>query len=371
MKRFLIFVLVFLMSFCMLSLIACKKEGNVCPDPSAHNHVCPDVEECPDVGMHSLPKYPESEFVLPIDIPQINPNVKGKLTVSPALVEINYDGEAASDEQWRNSIIFDLGEHDFTRKTKIGLNVKGVGDSIWVKGLTSDGKTIFEGEVGTSSTWQLKELVIPQDNRYNLIKIAKVIINAPKPSQGLRAGKIFICGIWFDGDAEPAKAPIYNPEDYEVVYEFDLSVDTDGDSFAFTDNTATAGDGKVTATYDVTEKSITFVNIGYSDWLNIAFKAPEKDSEENIIDYSDVCYVVIEFVATSGAIIKAQADWNDSASTREFDGVQDGETTAVWAMAYDGYTAWGAVTFIPTYLKEGVTEATVILKSIKLVKEKE
>ena len=96
---------------------------------------------------------------------------------------ISYDEEAARDETWQNyaRLLFN-DDMDVTRKTKVGILIRGGGESVWFKLATKSGPVIMETQITAPTTWMKYEFDIPADKRYMLSDIEAVYLNVPRPS---------------------------------------------------------------------------------------------------------------------------------------------------------------------------------------------
>ncbi len=322
----------------------------------------------PDVVDLTAPNYPVRDYVLPADVAtSINLGSEASvITAKPPLFEIEYNEAAAKDMTWETSYNIKLANQNYSRKTKLGMNVLGSGSSIYIKLFTVAGVLVFEREIAATTMWSEVLVNVPDTQRHLLSENLELVIIAPRPTLSGKAGVAKISGIWFEGDAEPSIKLEYDPENFDTIYEVDLSdFSNEHDGF---DNLGIAAGGLLTAVYDSETKAVTFTNNGYNDWANMAYRIPSQDLGGNPLALSEVTLIVIEVSVSDGAIVKAQNDWN-SGDLFEYSEATDG-TKQMWILPVgpNGYQAFAAITFAPSYLRQGTDASTVVLHSIKLVK---
>lgn len=326
------------------------------------------VVSSPDVVDLTPLDYPDREFVIKADMAStvLLGTEDASLNVMPPLLEIAYNEAAAQDLSWKTSYDIELAGQDYTRKTSIGFNILGSGQSIYIKLVTVSDELIIEKEVASTLLWREVNIAIPETQRHLLNERLKLSIIAPRPTESGMAGSVKLSGIWFEGDAEPAVKVVYDPELFETIYQVDLNnMVSEYDSF---DDSGIAAGGLVTAVYDETNDLVTFTNTGFNDWASMAYVIPARYTDNELIPLNTVEYIIIEISVSTGAIVKAQSDWS-SGDLFEYAEADD-STMQTWILPVgpNGYPAFAAVVLAPSYIEAGTDSSVVILHSIKLVK---
>ncbi len=328
------------------------------------------VVSLPDLVDLTPLNYPDRDNLLKADI--ISEVLLGtpdaNLDVMPPLITINYNQEAAQDLTWKTSYDIELAPQDYSRKTTIGFNVLGSGQSIYIKLLTASDELVIEKEIASTLLWREVTIEIPETQRHLLTERLTLSIITPRPVASGQAGSVSISGIWLEGDKEPAIKVIYDPLLFDTIYEVDLSnMVSEYDSFDLVGSTYEAADGLITAVYDSETDTVTFTNNGFNDWASMAYVIPSRYTDNELIPLNQVQYVVIELSVSSGAIVKGQNDWS-SGDLFEFGEPDDGNIqTWILPVGPNGYQAFAAVVIAPSYLEEGTESSVIILHSIKLV----
>ncbi|WP_162163943.1 immunoglobulin-like domain-containing protein [Acholeplasma hippikon] len=344
-----------------ITYFAYDKSGNRGSKEASVNVSAPDVVDL------TQPNYPAKEGLIKADMGSYTSigDDEAELITLPPLITIEYNEAASTDLTWQTYHVLQLATNNYLRKTHLGFNVVGGGVSIYIKLMTSDGKLLMEREVASTMIWREVVIEIPETQRHLLNKPLELFIYAPRPTATPQSGSVSVSGIWFEGDKEPSIKLEYDEVDFETVYTLDISdLSNQFDSF---DDEGKAGNGLMTISYQA-ETGVTIQNNGFNDWANVAFRVPDKDSEGDPLVLNEVEFVVIKLSITSGAIVKAKADWN-SPDLFEFDGTKDG-TMQYWMLPVgpNGYPAWAAVSIAASYLQQGTSSATIVIEKIILVK---
>ncbi len=313
------------------------------------------------------PDYPDKNTVIKADVlSEVNlGNNDVLLEVMPPLFHIEYNQETARDLSWTTFYTISLAPNNYLRKTHLGLNILGSGVPIYLKLQTKTQVVLVEREVATTRIWKEVLIEIPETQRHLFNEQLELVVFAPKPTSGGVEGDLAISGIWFEGDAEPSVQIVYDPSEFFTIYEVDLS-DLSNQEDSFDDNGYAGDNNEIRAVYDPLTDQLTFTNNGFNDWANIAFLIPDKVNGIPL-QLNKVRYVVIELSVTEGAIVKAKSDWS-SLDLFEYNGPKD-NTMHYWVLpvGLNGYAAFAAISFAPSYLQLGYPTSTIVVKSIKLV----
>ncbi|NLB84988.1 MAG: DUF5011 domain-containing protein [Acholeplasmataceae bacterium] len=321
----------------------------------------------PETTNLNVPNYPTRNNVIKADLlSRVDyGDEKALLEVMPPLFKIDYNEEAARDLTWNTHYTIQLAPNNYLRKTHLGLNILGSGVPIYIKLQTKSQVVLVERELSSTRVWRESLIEVPDTQRHLLSELLELVVFAPKPAIGGIEGSLSISGIWFEGDAEPSIKVVYNPNEFETIYEVDLS-DLLNPHDSFDDNGIAAG-GLVTASYDDLTKQLTIINNGYNDWANLSFTIPDKNDKGKNLLLEDVKYVIIELSVTQGAIVKAKSDWS-SPDLFEYNEAKDA-TMQYWVLPVgpNGYQAFAAVSLAASYLQQGYNSSIVVVNSIKLV----
>ena len=278
---------------------------------------------------------------------------------------ISYDEEAARDETWQNyaRLLFN-DDMDVTRKTKVGILIRGGGESVWFKLATKSGPVIMETQITAPTTWIKYEFDIPADKRYMLSDIEAVYLNVPRPSASFTgSGSVSVAGVWFAGDAEPTEAPVYNYEDYQSITKLDLEAWSQDAYGAFVEGVATDANGKtVTGTYDEENDELKFVNNGVNEWKQFSLPIPTAN-------YSNAKVLVICATGTQGMWLKGQFNYNNNTKFEfvDFDGTKQYYFVDISNITF---TETSVVTLVPSYLFGDVTSAEITIHSVEIMELK-
>lgn len=317
------------------------------------------------VKAQPVPALPSGEHVVRIDADtdfERNTSVKGTMTVKKAngITTVTYDETAARDTTWQNYIrLFFDADTDFSRKTKVGIMLKGSNQTIWFKILAKDTSVVLEKEITASQTWRQVEITIPAAMRYKLSDLDAIYINVPRPNESNKgSGSVAIGGVWFDGDAEATQAPTYNYADYTSVASLDLSSWNQADD-DFDDNGIATGitEGMaVTGVY--ADNALKFTNNGVNDWKKFNMLLPAGD-------YTEAKYLVITAMGTAGTYLKGQVNYANNFEFVKFDGTKQYYFVDVSDLTL---TEGGAISLVPSYLTGGATSAELTIYSVEIMK---
>ena len=318
------------------------------------------------VNAQEVPALPSGEHVVRLDDKldfERNTGVNGVMTVKKTngVTTVTYDETAARDLTWQNYVRILLdNKTDLSRKTKVGVMLKGESNTIWFKVLAKDGSTVLEQEISATTTWRQIEITIPAAKRYMLSDLEGVYINVPRPNaNNSGSGSVAIGGVWFDGDAEATQAPSYDYDSCTSIVSLDLSAwntneNTDYDANGVA-NGMTAGTS-VTGIY--ADNVLKFTNNGVSEWKKFTMLLPAGE-------YAGAKYLVITATGTAGTYLKGQVDFKNDFEFLKFDGTKQDYVVDVSALT----VAEGmAISLVPSYLTGGATSSEITIHSIEIMK---
>jgi len=316
------------------------------------------------VNAQPVPELPSGGHVLRLDDKidfERNKSVKGTMTVkkTDGVTTVTYDEVAARDTTWQNYVRLLLDKKtNISRKTKVGILLKGESNTIWFKLLSNDG-TVLEQEISASATWRIVEIDIPNAKRYMLNDMNGVYINVPRPNESNNGGgSVSIGGVWFDGDAEPTQTPVYDYDACTTMASLDLNawnVDSNTD-FNGSGVAADKAGNTITGVYE--NDVLKFTNTGVNEWLKFTMLLPE-------YNYTGAKYLVITATGTEGAVLKGQVEFGNDFEFTKFDGKQQ----YYFVDISDLTLAVGThISIVPSYLNGNAKTSEITIHKIEIMK---
>lgn len=279
---------------------------------------------------------------------------------------ITYDEEAARDDLgWSNYVRLIFNDNmDVSRKTKVGILIRGGGESVWFKLASKSGPVIMETQITAPMNWMQYEFDIPADKRYMLSDIEAVYLNVPRPSASYTgSGSVSVAGVWFSGDSEPTQKPVYNYNDYQSITKLDLSAWSQDAYSDFVEGVATGAGGKtVTGTYDADKDELKFVNDGVNEWKKVSLPIPAAN-------YTNAKVLVICATGTQGMWLKGQFNYNNNTNFEflDFDGTRQYYFVDISNITF---TETSVFTLVPSYLFGGAASAEITIHSVEIMELK-
>lgn len=289
-------------------LVTAKSKGDVVITASLTNG---EKAECTvSVVEPDAPNYPSGEYILKADENK-SFIVNGAMAAEMAVKEdgristVEYSVVAAQSS-WQNYVTLDISDLDITRKTTLGLNLRG-SSSVYIKLMANGSDIIYEGTTGLGSDWKKVELSIAEKDRYLLEEADIIYIYCPKPEGIDTAGAISICGVWFDGDKEPGVKDAFDYSKYNVAAKLDLSKWQDEGLFK-NGSTYTCTEGTISGVYNSTKDNLSVtIDSVTTHWMAMTITFPSYGDGT----YSDIDYIAIKLKSDANLILKTQISYSN------------------------------------------------------------